>query len=75
MDTAHTVRLKCPTCGQPGLAHWVHPEGGRAGPRRLIGLTQGFCAVTHPGRTEPEILCLKCDNVPADCTDRFEQAS
>lgn len=64
MDSAHTVRLKCPTCGQPGLAHWAHPENGRAGARRLIALTQGFTAVGGGNRREPEVRCVKCDEVP-----------
>lgn len=64
MDSAHTVRLKCPSCGQPGLAHWAHPESGRAGPRRLIALTAGFTAIGRENQREPEVLCVKCDDLP-----------
>jgi hypothetical protein len=67
MDSVHTVRLKCSTCGQPGLVHWAHPESGRAGPRRLIAITRGFSAVSRRNRDEPEILCLKCNELPRDC--------
>ncbi|MGE4062066.1 MAG: hypothetical protein AB7E79_01750 [Rhodospirillaceae bacterium] len=65
MDSVHTVRLKCSTCGQPGLAHWAHPEGGRSGPRRLIAITRGFTAVSR-SQSEPEVLCLHCNDVPSD---------
>lgn len=64
MDSAHTVRLKCPNCGQSGLAHWAHPESGRAGPRRLVALTAGFAATRGANQREPEVLCVKCDEVP-----------
>jgi hypothetical protein len=66
MESVHTVRLKCSTCGQPGLVHWAHPENGRAGPRRLIAITHGFSAVSRDDSGEPEILCLKCNDLPAD---------
>jgi predicted RNA-binding Zn-ribbon protein involved in translation (DUF1610 family) len=64
MDSAHTVRLKCPRCGQPGLAHWAHPESGRAGPRRLIALTAGFAAIGGAHQREPEVLCTTCEEIP-----------
>lgn len=73
MDSVHTVRLRCSTCGQPGLAHWEHPESGRAGARRLLGITQGFSAMTRGGRQEPEILCLKCTDIP--CDGRIQMAA
>jgi hypothetical protein len=66
MDSVHTVRLKCSTCGQPGLVHWAHPESGRPGARRLIAITQGFSAVSRGASVEPEILCIKCDDLPLD---------
>jgi hypothetical protein len=66
MDPVHTVRLKCSTCGQPGLVHWAHPESGRAGARRLIAITQGFTGVVRGASIEPEILCVKCNDLPPE---------
>lgn len=66
MAPVHSVRLKCSTCGQPGLVHWAHPEGGQAGPRRLIAITQGFTGMERGNREEPEVLCLQCNDVPHD---------
>ncbi len=74
MTTVHTVRLRCPTCGQPGLVNWAHPEGGLPGPRRFIGITDGFCAVARAERPEPEILCLKCHDVPSERRLQVEAA-
>lgn len=74
MASVHTVRLRCPTCGQAGLVNWAHPDGGQPGPRRLIGITEGFCAIAQPDRAEPEVLCIKCDDVPPEGRLEIEAA-
>ena len=69
MESIHTVRLSCPTCRQEGSARWAHPEAGHAGPRKLTGLTAGFCSVERGDGREAEILCTRCNDPGNACHD------
>jgi hypothetical protein len=62
--------LRCPTCGQKGLATWEEsrlPTGGVRGPARLLTLSDGF---THGGegilRDTPKIICDLCETTLPD---------
>jgi len=62
--------LRCPSCGQEGLASWEEgklPNGGVRSPARLLSLSDGF---TRGGeeilRKAPKITCDVCDTTLPD---------